>query len=122
VVLYGDSDYSVYCYHYHLYDFTYTNVTPAEDTDTDLDLDVWGYTMVGFPNMCTYTDWIAISYPLVEDITYATTGDMFAMTCGYYVEYTWDGDGDVYFEIDSDNAVLRAVSAFAFLAIGALVL
>lgn len=78
--------------------------------------------MVGFPNACTYTDWIAISYPLVEDVIYATTGDMFAMTCGYYAEYTWNGYGDVYFEIDSDNAILKAISSFAIIAVGSLFL
>jgi len=122
VVLFGDSTEAVYCDHYHLYDFTYSNVTPADSTDDVTDMDVWGYTMVGFPNMCTYTDWIAISYPLIEGVTYATTGDMFAMTCGYYTEYNWDGYGDVYFEIDSDNAVIRALSTFALIAIGTLVL
>jgi len=101
----------------------YSSVTPGDSTtDSAYDLRVTGYTMQGFPNACGYTDWIALSYPLLEDIKVATSGDEFAWTCGYYVEYEWNGEGDVYFEVESNNAILKAISAFAFLAIGSLLL
>lgn len=46
----------------------------------------------------------------------ATTGDEFAWTCGYYVEYEWSGYHDVYFEIDTLNAMRNAVSALVIAA------
>jgi len=126
VVIYGEdtinTSYPTYCDHYHLYSFYFDNVTPAGTSDTALDLDVHGWTMIGFPGMCTYTDWAAIDYPLIEDVDVATTGDQFAMTCGYYVQYEWSGYDDVYFEIDSMNAIARTVSAFALVAVSALFL
>jgi len=39
------------------------------------DLSVWGWSMVGFPNLCSYTDWLAISTPIVAGQIWATTGD-----------------------------------------------
>jgi len=42
------------------------------------------------------------------------------MTCGYYVQYEWSGYDDVYFEIDSMNALTKTVSAFALVAVSAL--
>jgi len=78
--------------------------------------------MIGFPGMCSYTDWAAIDYPLIEGIDVATTGDQFAMTCGYYTEYEWSGYGDLYFEIASMNALTSTVSAFAMVAVSALFL
>lgn len=91
-------------------------------SDWNTDLAVWGHTMIGFPgkDMCTYTDWIAISYPLIEDVKTSTSGNEFAMTCGYYVEYEWNGYDDVYFEVDLNNSVVKTISAFAFVALGAL--
>jgi len=125
VVLYGmttlDSSWGSYCDHYHLYSFYYDTVTVSDSsTDTTLDFSVWGWSMIGFPNLCTYTDGMAISYPLIESIDVATTGDQFAMTCGYYTEYDWSGEGDVYFEVNSMNAMLKTVTAVAGLAIAAL--
>jgi hypothetical protein len=78
--------------------------------------------MVGFPGACTYTDWIAMSMEVTEDEHISTTGDEFAWTCGYYVEYDWDGEDEVYFEIETDNAITRAVSALAFVALSAFLL
>lgn len=124
VVLYGldtiNSSWPAYCDHFHLYSFYYTNVNPASSVDSDLDLSVNGWSMTGFPGMCSYVDWMAISYPLIVDVVYATTGDQFAMTCGYWTEYEWNGDDDVYFEIASMNAIVKTASAFALAAVGAL--
>jgi len=78
--------------------------------------------MTGFPNMCTYTDWSAVSYPILENVNTLTTGDSMAVSCGYYTEYEWSGYGDVYFEINSMNALARTVSAFALVAVSALLL
>jgi len=79
VVIYGEdtinTSYPTYCDHYHLYSFYFNNVTPAGSSDSDLDLDVHGWTMIGFPGMCSYTEWAAIDYPLIEDVDVATTGD-----------------------------------------------
>jgi len=83
----------VYCDHYHLYSFYYTNINTEESTDSSVDLDVNGWTMTGFPGACTYVDSIAIAYPLIDDVDYGTSGDQFAMTCGYYAEYEWSGEG-----------------------------
>ena len=76
--------------------------------------------MVGFPNACSYSDWAGISYPMMSDVEYATTGDQFAWTCGYYVFYEWSGAESVYFEISSMNAIASAFSAFTAVAISAL--
>jgi len=117
-----DTSYPTYCDHYHLYSFYYDSVTPQGSTSVASDLDVHGWTMTGFPNMCSYVDWSAIDYPLIEDVDVATTGDQFAWTCGYYVQYEWSGYDDVYFEIDSMNSIARTVSAFALVAVSALFL
>jgi hypothetical protein len=88
IVLYGldsiNSSWPAYCDHYHLYSFYYDTITPVASSDFTTDLSVWAGSMVGFPNACTYTDWIAISTPVVSDTVWATTGDQFAWTCGYY--------------------------------------
>ena len=126
VVIYGEDEintsYPTYCDHYHLYSFYYNNVTPLGTSDTSLDLSVHGWTMTGFPNACTYVDWSAIDYPLVEDVDVATTGDQFAWTCGYYTEYEWSGYESVYFEIASMNALAKTVTTFALVAVTALLL
>lgn len=69
------SSWPVYCDHYHLYSFGYDTVTPQGDSDTTDDLTVAGWSMVGFPGLCSYTDWLAISSEIPSDTTVATTGD-----------------------------------------------
>jgi len=108
-----DSSWPAYCDHYHLYSFGYDTVTPADGGDLATDLSVWGWSMIGFPGLCSYTDWLAISTPVVQGQVWATTGDQFAWTCGYYVEYEWNGNDDVYFEVLSMNAVTKAISTLA---------
>lgn len=76
--------------------------------------------MIGFPGLCSYTDWLAISTPVVEATVWATTGDQFAWTCGYYVEIEWNGNDDVWLEVASMNAVAKAFSAIALATMGAL--
>lgn len=61
-----DSSWPAYCDHYHLYSFGYDSVTPASESDLSTDLSVWGWSMIGFPGLCSYTDWLAISTPVVE--------------------------------------------------------
>jgi len=126
VYMYGEdtisSSYPVYCDHYHLYSFYFNGVAPQGTADWTTDLSVWGWTMTGFPNMCSYVDWSAISYPLIEGIDVATNGDQIAGTCGYYTEYEWSGYDDVWFEIHSMNALSKTVSAFALVAVSALFL
>jgi hypothetical protein len=120
VTLYGtdtiSSSWPAYCDHFHLYSFAYENVQPASSPDISTDLSVWAWSMIGFPGACTYTDWLAISTPVIEGTIWATTGDQFAWTCGYWVEYEWDGYDDATFEIASMNAVVKAVSALGLAA------
>jgi hypothetical protein len=78
--------------------------------------------MVGFPNACTYTDWIARSTPVVVDTVWATTGDQFAWTCGYYAEYEWSGSSMVYFEISTNSALNLLASSVVLTVISALYL
>jgi len=81
------------------------------------------YGMSGFPGSCTYTsDSSAVGNPLDAGTKIATSGNEFAWNCGYYVEYEWNGNGDVYFQINSNNAIMRAASAIGLLAIGTLIL
>jgi hypothetical protein len=79
VVLYGlntiNSSYPAYCDHYHLYSFYFDTITPTSSQDLSTDLSVWAGSMIGFPNACSYTDWAAISTPVVPDTVWATTGD-----------------------------------------------
>jgi len=115
VLLYGEdtvgTSYPIYCDHSHLYDFYYDTVTPMGTSDVNSDLAVTAHSMIGFPGLCSYSDGIAISSDVTEGVKVATTGDEFAWTCGYYVEYEWSGLDDVYFEVDTLNAVRNAVSA-----------
>jgi len=118
-------DYGSYCYHQHLYNFMYTNVVLGDDsTDSSLDFVVTGHMMSGFPGAttCNWADWASIEKSLKEDTNYATSADEFAWTCGYYVEYEWNGEGDVYFEIDSNNALVKTMSAIAMAALATLFL
>jgi len=70
-----DSSWPAYCDHYHLYSFGYDSVTPSSESDLSTDLSVWGWSMIGFPGLCSYTDWLAISTPVVAGSIWATTGD-----------------------------------------------
>jgi len=115
-----DSSYPVYCDHYHLYNFGYDTVSPQDEADSDAELLVTGWSMVGFPNLCSYTDWLAIYTPVIEGNLWATSADQFAWTCGYYVQYEWNGNGDVWFEVASENAVTTAISAIALATVGSL--
>jgi len=69
-----DSSWPVYCDHYHLYSFGYDTITPQGDDETT-SLTVNGWSMVGFPGLCDYTDWLSISSELAPETTIATTGD-----------------------------------------------
>lgn len=71
---------------------------------------------------CYYVDSVSVSVPFIPSFDYTTSGDAAAITCGYYVEYEWSGDNDVWFEIHSMNAIARTVSAFALVAVSALLL
>lgn len=123
---YTGSSYPTFCYHTHLYDFEFDNIATSDSSDDESDLYVSFYSMGGFPGSCSdpsddatgtsdETNWEAGD-------KIATSGNEFAWTCGYYVEYEWDGNGDVYFEINSNNAIYRAASAIGLLAIGALLI
>jgi hypothetical protein len=76
--------------------------------------------MVGFPNLCSDGGDFSIYSPLIEDVAVATSADQFAWTCGYYAQYEWDGSGDLWFEVGSDNAVTTAISAIALATVGSL--
>lgn len=53
--------------------------------------------MIGFPDACIKSD-AGIDYDIVLDTEYATTGDQFAWTCGYYVIVEWSGGRGLYLE------------------------
>lgn len=110
-----DSSWPVYCDHYHLYSFGYETVSPQGNSDDTTDLSVWGWSLIGFPgpDMCSYTDWLSISTELPSESPIATSADQFAFTCGYYAQYEWIGDDDVYFEIVSMNAVINVFSVLS---------
>jgi len=127
VYLYGSDteDYPTYCDHYHLYDFGWDTATAVDDTtDSSTDLNVNGVSMVGFPNLCSYVDWLGISTPFsalgLEETIIATSADQWAWTCGYYVTYEWNGEDDGWFIIAADNAVSTAISAIALATVGSL--
>jgi len=126
VTLFGsettDSVFPVFCDHTHLYSFYYDTVLPANTADSDTDLNVWGWTMTGFPGLCTYTDWSAFDRTLKEGHNVAVFSDEFAWFCGWYAEYEWSGTGDVFFEIHSMDAVAKAATSFALVALSALYL
>jgi len=42
--------------------------------------------------------------PLEEGLFVGTANDVNGMPCGYFVEYSWDGYGGIYFEILSNIA------------------
>jgi len=51
-----------------------------------------------------------------------TSNDGYSSHCGYLVKYTWNGNDDVYFEINSNGAT-STLNAFAsFLIMGLVVL
>lgn len=68
----------------------------AEDSYDGLTVNSW--TLLGSPAWCAYVDWLAISAPVYEEdpIEVPTIP-----ACGYYVQYEWNGDKSVYFQIDS---------------------
>ena len=78
VVLYGidtlDSSWPIYCDHFHLYTFYYDTVTPVSSSDDSSDLEVWGFSMSGFPNACSYS-YGGTGVEILEDTETATTGD-----------------------------------------------
>jgi hypothetical protein len=81
---------------------------PADAADSAwMDFTVTGWSMIGFPGKgwCSYSDWASILTPIAQSTEYATIADQFAWTCGYYVEYEWNGNGEIYWEINSMNAV-----------------
>lgn len=115
-----NSAWGAYCDHFHLYSWYYDNVVPQTASDsTDL-LSVWAASMIGFPDACSYTDWLAIKTPVDVQTIMATTGDQFAWTCGFYVTIEWTGKDDVYFEIYTGNALNMLVSSLVLglLAVG----
>lgn len=114
-----NSSYPAFCDHYFLYSFYYDNVTPVSSSDFALELEVWLFSMIGFPDLCTYSDALAISTFGLEDTVYATTGDQFAWTCGYYTTFEWNGDDDVEFQVHSMNAISNTLSALTLAALTA---
>jgi len=119
-----DLGHQVYCDHVHLYSFYYTNVTPMKDTDWALRLSAWGFSYTGQagPGMCVWNPLSFQTSPFLQDNVVPTWGDGSGLYCGYKVNFDWEGDGDVWFEIHSNNALVKAASAFFLVALGALLL
>lgn len=55
--------------------------------------------MNGWHNNCYFSDWMTIQAPVDEGEVFATIGDTFSWTCGFYTYYEWNGDGDAYFTL-----------------------
>lgn len=106
----------VYCNHMHYYSFLFGGATPVSSSDSvSDDLSMMGVTMIGFPDACTYDYTFGVKYDLEQGVEYATTGDQFAWTCGWYVEVEWWGDKGLYIESWTKNAVTTALTAFGLL-------
>jgi len=128
--LYGSektlSDYSVWCDHTHLYSFLYGNAKAMSSSDmissADSDLYIHTISMIGFPDACSFDETFGIHYELELGTEYATTGDQFAWTCGWYVAMDWSGMGDLYIESWTMNALAKAVTGFAIAATSTLLL
>lgn len=118
-----DTDSSIYCDHFHLYSFLFGGATPASSSDSVAeDLMLYGITMIGFPDACTFDETFGVHYELEQGVEYATTGDQFVWTCGWYVQVDWSGDRGLYIENWSKNAIINAVTAFAMLTTSALLM
>lgn len=109
VVLYGlktqNSTKATYCDHSHLYSFTYDTIIKASKVDQEQTLDVFGWNMVGIPNLCSVSDLTSVGFPIEEGEVYETSHDTFAMICGYYLQYEWQGNRNVFFEIKNNDGV-----------------
>ena len=114
--------YPVFCDHTHLYSFFYDSVTPADSSDSDTDLDVWAWSMTGFSGFCNYYDWSAVDMPVKEGKPKKSVSDSFTTWCGYYTLYEWSGNGDVFWEIHSMDAVVKAAGSLAVIALASLYL
>jgi len=127
ICLYGknktSSDKSVWCDHTHLYSFLYGNAKTMGSSDMlNDDLYIHTISMIGFPNACSFDETFGIHYELELGEEYATTGDQFAWTCGWYVAMDWSGMDDLYIESWTMNALAKAVTGFAIAATSALLL
>jgi len=124
IYLYGtdttnDTVNPTWCDHFHLYSFGYDSVTLEDTSDDSTWFTVDGTSMIGFPNACSYVNWLGISSTFTEGDVVATTGDQFAWTCGYYVTYEWDGYGDLWFEVSTMGAA-HIAGAISLATIGSL--
>jgi len=87
----------IWCDHTHLYSFFYGNAKAIKSSDSlDDNLYIHTISMIGFPNACSFDETFGIHYELELGTEYATTGDQFAWTCGWYVAMDWSGYGDLY--------------------------
>ena len=113
------STYPTYCDEFHLYTFMYESVTLASSSDSIDGFTATAFSMQGIPGICTYTDTVADITVLEEGTEYKTSTDSNGPYCGHYVQYEWDGQGDVFFIINSMNAValqgaLASLAGIAF--------
>lgn len=76
--------------------------------------------MIGFPDACTYDETFGVHYDLDLGLEYATTGDQFAWTCGWYVKVDWSGMNSLYIESWTMNAIAKTITGFATLALSAI--
>jgi len=110
-------EYSTWCDHTHLYSFLYGNAKAMGSSDSlESDLYIHTISMIGFPNACSFDETFGIHYELELGTEYATTGDQFAWTCGWYVAMDWSGMGDLYIESWTMNALAKAATGFAIAA------
>jgi len=55
---------------------------------------------------------------LAVDHVQHTSNDAYNKNCGYLVKYTWSGDDDVYFEIQSNGATSMMSTLASYLMVG----
>ncbi len=104
---------SVWCDHLHLYSFYYEDVTPwgYDDYSSYLTVKYWeaDASVVSFDSSDTNF------YYLYEGDELNTMGDTFTFTASYYAYYLWEGYDGVFFILNSNNAIYRALESFALL-------
>jgi len=75
-------------------------------------LEITAHTMLGVsPSLCTYSETYANNFAVEHGSAVQAISDDISKPCGHYVVYSWGGNEDMTFEINTNNAGLASVSA-----------
>ena len=115
VLMYGSGTTggSTYCTGDYFFTTSYQYVVPwaASDSTSDLSVTYWE----GSGNDCTFdTSGSGSSLSELEVLQSSNNG---GSACGFRVAYEWGGADGVFVQINSNNAIARALSALSFLAL-----